>query len=858
MAVSETVYVPRAVKKEALSVLNRATKEFLGLSEEEKLARMEFGLLGDTGGRPWSQLSTIEKQGVIEGVRRSAARNSLPEQWRSAREVTELQTYLGGDFLKSYRDSVTARKAMAVLGPKARLQQLETAAVRNTTRALEGAGPEAAKQLSTRLTAEAKNLGSVPKALDKIAGEELKGDSVQHWKQLLGSLYGGERVEVLVKDIELASKARNIDSPFISTPTVSALEAVDRQLVDAGLASKGRPDFNKAMLKLIVDEGIRKNLAKRGVEYEAFFGAGGLDRSLLGSVRRPESAKVAEFQTPGGGTATRVYDIGESTAELKLSEGGQEFVRVIQGIDVPGRLGVASLVEDLSSSMARAAKNSLRGMKYGYVLPNLPFLTGRLMSVPIISLATIGAENTLRAAGRQLNKTQAWMRRTGVGLDTPSGVHYSPEDLEALVGQYGIGQTAVAQERLSSLADDLLRSATEASRGNAGKTAELLNPAPWKKSFWMRTAEAVENSYRRSVFEMALAGGSTPLEASLLARKSLFDYNAVPDTVKVSMGRYLASSSQTFSGLAELLETAIENPKYITRLVKAQSLRARAQDPYGLEGDKGLKTLGIITVGRPGEESLIYGPENPLMAPVEDTLSLLHAANFLVGKSFDLYDASKNMTPSGLVDAGFSGGRQVIVDAVEDSANQVLDAYEAFDQRISDDEEAGKIVPGGVSDTRTFWAALLAADMAQANGYDGVWEETLRILDPVVVRPPKEFADPTSADHWIAQPPAGTPYISDGFNKTTNQPLYLVFKPSQRGLANLKIIRSLTPEAFERAFGAGVALTGASIQSDKVNAEAVLPTGAKGAAAVLFGEPAGPADELYRKTKQSERIAAQQ
>jgi hypothetical protein len=73
----------------------------------------------------------------------------------------------------------------------------------------------------------------------------------------------------------------------------------------------------------------------------------------------------------------------------------------------------------------------------------------------------------------------------------------------------------------------------------------------------------------------------------------------------------------------------------------------------------------------------------------------------------------------------------------------------------------------------------------------------LAILRPVPVLPPG--TDPGTAPSlalWTTMPPPGL-YIVPATDARTGKPGWMAFRPSDEGLANLRAIRSLTPDAVE-------------------------------------------------------------
>lgn len=870
VAVSENVFVPRGLKNQALKLLNKATKEFLALDAAGKIERLEMigfpqfsrsiGGMEDARVLDWNDMSAETRRAAVAAIRLSAAiaEDGIGDLVRSAREVTEMQTYLGSLFSKPYLDSFIARKARAVLGPLSGLQQVESASLFNLRKTLAVQGNAYAKLLGERLAAKATEFGSYSAALSNEFAIGLKGEKpLTVWTKLLTETYGARRIEVLVSHLKSLDALGKFNVNGI--PSLEDFKRFDRALVAAKLVpSFGWPEYEKLFLKVLAEEGVRKVIIQSGAESETLLSQA---VQYTDVIRNPATLTERAFDIPGvGPEVMRVYDIGESVTEKLIANQAEELVRILPGISVRGRGSLGTLASDIVSQGYMGARNALHGLKYGYGMPNVPYLMGRLMALPITSLATTGFVNTMRATGRftenVINEAaQALkMRHAGLGLTTIKGETYSPGVLADLVATRGIGISSVDQLRLSSLADDIERTAKIASGDKKARIWSAINPAA--RSFWMRSAEAVENSYRRAMFEGALAAGSTVDEAAELARRSLLDYASTPDAVQNTIGKYFATAASSYQAAAELGNLALNNPGALRAAVKAQTINARVQDPYGLDGDKALKSMGIVTVGREGDETRYYGPELPIFAPIEDVLGVINAADYTLGAAIDTIDAGMSLNLGEMPSAMLNKTSNAATDTLEEFFAEAVDTYEAWENQDSGSDNT-RIEVGKVSDTKMFWAAMLAADLLEKQGTPGAWDTAMSILDPITVTPPKQYAStiPGLEQYWSTQPPEGTPYRVAGVTDA-GVPYFEVLKPSPRGMTNLKIIRGLTPAVVERTFGAGVQLLGAGLDSE-VRPDAVLPLGAGGAAATFLGEPAGPASVDYRKAQAAERIRQQ-
>jgi hypothetical protein len=84
--------------------------------------------------------------------------------------------------------------------------------------------------------------------------------------------------------------------------------------------------------------------------------------------------------------------------------------------------------------------------------------------------------------------------------------------------------------------------------------------------------------------------------------------------------------------------------------------------------------------------------------------------------------------------------------------------------------------------------------------------------------------------------------------------MYEVFEPTARGSRNLAVIRRLTPDTLEQAFGVGASLYA---DSDNVDVDALFPRGAAGAVGRLVGGRAvDTRDPAVTRAKQTAAIRA--
>ena len=881
--VSEAVAVPRKVAAETRRVIGEAVQALQRAETPSEqaaiLRRYEMPAYArrveEAGGL--DALEPRVQNALREQVKLQAAYRAVPDiadAVRKADKVSEFNSYV--ERLAVLRPGIgkgaygpLMRRIAAIYGSKA--YQVTPASVAKTATALRAAGKSVARQVRQALKAEAKTTRSAEQALDNVFAREVTDMSTDAmYSRLLGELYGPENVPNLLaalKQDDLTQGLRLVTD----VPTVAKLRQIDELAVANGyVRAKGpAPEVERAMLRAIIEEGVRKRVALDGKAFEAaLFGERVKDVAASARAASPEGAggffRVPERLDPQAGapgSRARFYRAADPATERKLAESVDELVQVIANEPGIGRFGWGDWYAAHAGRLGQSLRDSEYAMRYGYYLPNLPYLTGRLMALPIVSLATIGAENTLRALARQAGKVIPEgvplfprSRRTGLGVTDPDGVYYSPKVLDDLLELHGgLGATAIDQARAGRLARDILRDVERAASPALRRGMADASVRPDVVNFWMRTAEAVELSYRRSVFEAGVANGMLPSDAAILARRSLFDYGEVPGALTNTVGQLFADAGEMYLYVLEFARLVARNPEQATRIAKATRARQRQQDRYGLEGDRTLKALGIVPAGREGQQLHVYGPDMPQVRPVEKTLDLLRSADFVVQRLAGVAKATGRADYSGALDTGLEGAGEVIRYGASELLPGVLDALEAAAGAELGAPGAPRVDLAQLDDTAAFWAALLAADYADPRHEDGTWNTAVDILDPQQVVPPKELAVPGEPSLWAVQPPEGTPFLALGQTRD-GVPRYFVFEPSQRGLRNLQAVRGLTPDVLEQALGMAASLYGST---NNVDVEAVFPSGPAAAAGrALGGRAALTRDEDVLRARQTEAIRA--
>ncbi|UCG43050.1 MAG: hypothetical protein JSU73_00085, partial [candidate division WOR-3 bacterium] len=476
------------------------------------------------------------------------------------------------------------------------------------------------------LAKEVEKYGTVNLALDKLVkkqGSEAKIAPEDMWDEIFAVMFDPRlNREVLLREIDAALPGLR----QLNYPTTQAIDAVAKiaenapDLKWAGRTSAFSRDAQNFMVAILLDGKIKEVLAKGriGVDLQRQMslvpyvqhGMRNQDpRSLVDLIFDPKVQEAVARDSERYGTMfgtsrplgrSRMIAGTDTEYEEVIARGGAEFYELLNYVPPKYR---GSLLE-----MAKSAGNYLLGegqlglrqsAKYGYFLPNLPFLVWRGLEMPFIAATQTGVASAVSGMGRvALDATRKVLRRnlTGQGITTPTGVYYSPADLVKLAEQEGIGYTAVEAERIGGLVNDILADLNR-TYGRAGRRfLDSINPAT--KGFWTRTAEAMEQSFRQGVFEARLAVGDTVTEAAEVARRSQFDYDEVPSFLREGVFPQIYQGvSTTYKLQQEMALAALRNPRALTAYLKTLDGIQEAQDPYGIEGDRSLLNLKVPVAG---------------------------------------------------------------------------------------------------------------------------------------------------------------------------------------------------------------------------------------------------------------------
>ncbi len=535
--------------------------------------------------------------------------------------------------------------------------------------------------------------------------------------------------------------------------------------------------------------------------------------------------------------------------EKVIADGGGEFLDVLNYVAPQHRPGLFELFTQSASYLLQQGQMGIRqAAKYGYAIPNIPFLIYKGLEAPFVAASQVGvataakglanvAADTVRYAKNVLGRRNT----TGGGLTTVDGVYYTPSDLAKLAEQEGLGYTAVESERVSLALTDMLSDLKRRLGTRGDKLLDTLNPVT--KTFWIRTAEAMERSFRTGVFEARLAMGDTVRAAGEAARKSLFDYDEVPELLRAGvLPQIFQGAAGSYKITSEMALLALKNPRAMGKYMRALDINRKNQDPLGLEGDAALLNLRI-----PGTN--LYQPVPGSAVIGRTVIAARHADNLVAGVRAARKAVAAKDPYTAMSEVGILAGLPFVYTVVDAAIGPVLDSFEAF-------EGADPYPTAGqardVSDEKIFWAAALYAVNQDPTGMDGAYEDFRRFYDVKTVQPPPERAHPQMPRYW-AERPEGMPYVFRGRTAPTERnpeglPIYEAIEMGPRGKRNLGIVRAIDPADLRRFFPTVVATyTGDTAFADfpgiggikRVNAERFLDETGQQEALNLFFNPTG-------------------
>ena len=657
----------------------------------------------------------------------------------------------------------------------------------------------------------------------------------------------------IVKSVD--PETGKVTAEFTEFPTIEQVKRLDRHYADTdvlpGVGGKGplafitSGDIQMAFIKAGVENGLKKEILanKRLTQQVAAMqpDRGTFFAGQLGQVRiRPTDIQLplfnpapispaaaeklarSQFANPVAGSFGRLPDYmegllgprytalpGDTINADILNTGGEALFKMLEGVPVRQRGYIDSNIVD--NFFGKIRRNGMQRWNQGYIVPRMIPFTERLATTYIVPMTTIGPYNALKATLTQVSPetlkrayNSVRKRRVyGGGIETPSGEYLSPKMLEDMANEYGIGITRLESQRVGSLANDIRNDARAAAMAGDGSVMQqeaakfLFNELnPGGRGYWVSLADGIERNYRKSVFEMALAAGETPSNAAALARRSNFDLAATPTFLRDQAARYFGNTGFLYHAGAKALETAVENPYAIQSVLKAHREAAKYKDPFNVQGDKAIKSLGQVNVG--GKD--YYLPANPAFIPIEVLIGSARAGD----KILDDIRFAAQTTDEGMGQV-LAGGEAALLGgmgAVAQVAGEVVlpGAFEAYDRFQKGEAYKSQDVPDAepMSDEKMYWAMALAANARDPyHETNGAWAALTSVFPHKQLDPPAGLADPSdpTGKAWLAQPPEGVPHIL--WEPAPGElPRYYAFEPTEETLRRIRLLRTATADGL--------------------------------------------------------------
>ena len=672
------------------------------------------------------------------------------------------------------------------------------------------------------LAKEVEEFGTVSLALDNLVEEQATNPLVnispeELWDDVFAVMFDPRlNREVLIREID--SSSPGLRSNYPTTRTIDIVANVAEKAPDLRWSGKVSPfgrDAQNVMASVLLDGKIKEAAAKAGlardVQRQISFAPylqhkmrNQDPRSLLDLILDPEvQEKVAketdamlQAERPLG--RSRMIAGTDTEYEEVIARGGAEFYELLNYAAPKYRGSLRDMAQSAGQYLLGEGQLGLRqSAKYGYFLPNLPFLVWRGLEMPFIAATQTGVGSALSGMGRIARDARRQVLRrnlTGEGITTPTGIYYSPSDLVKLAEQEGIGYTAVEAERVGGLVNDILADVNRTYGRTGRQIWDTLNPAT--KGFWIRTAEAMERSFRQGVFEARLAAGDTVTEAASVARRSQFDYDEVPGFLREGVLPYIYQGvSTTYKLQQEMALAALKNPRALSTYLRALDKMQEAQDPYGLEGDRSLLNLKVNVQGKD------YYVRVPGAQIAESAVIAARHGDNLVTAMRNARAALKADPGKALAEIGITGGLPFAYTVVDSAIDGALKDWEDF-------EGADPYPTTGrrdeyLSDEKMFWSALLYFHDKDPTHTEGGWSTFQMLFDPVPKDPPADRAHPDMPQYWLTRP-EGMPYAFVG-RDAEGRAMFKAYEMGDRGKRNVAILRAVDRTKLHEYFPTFVA-----------------------------------------------------
>ena len=842
-----------------------ATKNLLNRFRTKPLSEIKAGLPEELReGIPvnvsrFADLSTEDKRKLVQALQSQYIRINAGGVARAKWELTTMQIALDKSlvsttnlFDKPWFNRPFSRRFVALFGNKlddTTKMYVDAAFVvsrmsRERGRVVTKMLTDRARELQQAMPEVVKEKGTVNAALDSLVESEARGlgiSSEDMWDKIFEVMFNPDLDrEALVRF--LSNPRGNLFKLIEDYPTVDAVNRVavaaqnNAAIRWAGWTTPWSSDAQKYMLAMLLQGPIMEKTALRAVagemarvmpmmDYHVYAMKEGMTLTPRELIFNPEVGEaLAEtsrlydtmFPSVNPFMMTRMVPGLDTQFAQAIMAGGGEFINVLNYVPPAFRKEFLRVWETALEKAAAGYVGIHQAAKYGYVVPNLIGMAYRGLERPFIAASQVGVDTALRGALRAVGKTSVGQyaqriknmilqrNMTGGGITTPTGAYYTPADLLKLAEQEGIGFTSVQSERVGLLMMDILTDVNRTLKGRGKKLFDEINPVT--KTFWTRTAEAMERSFRHGVFEARLAAGDTVAEAGRAARRSQFDYSEIPDLLRQGrLAELFVGAQTTYKLSVEMARLALSNPKLLTKYFRTLEAMHKIQDPYGVGGDQSLLNLKV-TVGE-GDSYLLRVPGAGV---AEHVVVLARHGDNAFRSMFAAWEAyQKGRGVGGAIsEVGLLSGVPIVYSAVDVALGPVFAAW-ATSEDVDPYPTAG--ADREVSDEKMWWAAALVA-LNNDPMQKGLWNDFVRHFGPKRIPPPPEREHPELPGYWKDRP-EGMPYLFLGRTAPTEahpagRPIFEAVEMSDTAQQNMAVLRALTPDNLTRFFPVYAAMGG--------------------------------------------------
>ncbi|MCP4732195.1 MAG: hypothetical protein GY872_19190 [Roseibacillus sp.] len=157
-------------------------------------------------------------------------------------------------------------------------------------------------------------------------------------------------------------------------------------------------------------------------------------------------------------------------------------------------------------------------------------------------------------------------------------------------------------------------------KANKGRQA-LAWMDPTREAIGMQFAVWTDNVFRRGAFAAAIRDGETPMEAAKIARASVLDYGAVPDSIKNGFNRYLLFATFRAASTSEIIRSVFAGRDTWLKVLKLQMRMHQAAGTWTFGSDH--EKVRSFTMPGPSfdnRRSAVAGPQEVLASGATDII----------------------------------------------------------------------------------------------------------------------------------------------------------------------------------------------------------------------------------------------